>query len=85
MSLTAAEWYTIENDSVLGIDQIIANNYPYLNILDWDQTDKNNFVQRNIDSINVMLLQQVVIDDSTSKTKYTNAIAAGTTYINDNS
>jgi len=85
MSLTAAEWYRIEDDSVLGINQIIANNYPYLDVLEWDQTDKNNFVQRNIDSINVMLLQQVVIDDPTSKTKYTDAIAAGTTYINDNS
>ena len=42
-------------------------------------------MQRNVDALTVILQQQVVIDDSGSKTSYTDAIATGNTYITDNS
>ena len=82
---TAARWYEIADDSVNLINGVNAGTWTENDFANLTQQEKNDMMQRNIDSLNVILNQQVVIDDSGSKTSYTTAITTAETYISNNS
>lgn len=82
---TAAKWYEIADDSVNLINGVNAGTWTGNDFVTLTQAEKNALMQRNVDALTVILQQQVVIDDSGSKTSYTDAIATGNTYITDNS
>jgi hypothetical protein len=82
---TATKWYGIADDSVNLINGVNAGNWTNNDFATLTQTEKNDLMQRNIDALTLILQQQVVIDDSGSKTSYTTAITTGNTYISENS
>ena len=82
---TAAKWYGIADDSVNLINGVNDGSWTLNDFANLTQQEKNDMMQRNIDSLNVILNQQVVIDDSGSKTSYTTAITTAETYISNNS
>jgi len=77
--------YASCNDSVVLINGVIADNWIYNDYANLDQEGKNALVDRNVKSIESRMTLIAVIADSTSKTPFTNAIAAGKAYIADNS
>ena len=77
--------YASCNDSVVLINGVIADNWIYNDYANLDQEGKNDLVDRNVKSIESRMTLDAVIADSTSKTPFTNAIAAGKAYIADNS
>ena len=79
------ELYASCNDSVVLINGVIADNWIYNDYANLDQAGKNEMVDINVKSIQSRMDLDAVIADSTSKTPFTNAIAAGKAYIADNS
>ena len=77
--------YASCNDSVVLINGVIADTWVYNQFAELDQAGKNEMVDINVKSIQSRMDLDAVIADSTSKTPFTNAIAAGKTYIADNS
>tara|TARA_B110000211_G_C13618992_1_gene352309 strand:+ start:197 stop:478 length:282 start_codon:yes stop_codon:yes gene_type:complete len=77
--------YSSCNDSVVLINGVIADTWEYNDYANLNQTDKNSLINRNVISLESRMDLDAVIADSTSKTPFTNAIAAGKTYIADNS
>ena len=77
--------YSSCDDSVTLINGVIADTWEYNDYANLDQADKNNLVDRFVKGLETRMNLDAVIADSTSKTPYTNAIAAGKTYIEDNS
>ena len=55
------------------------------NTLGETQEEINNMVQRNVDHLEIILAYQEVIDDSSDKSSYTDAISTGNAYITANS
>ena len=84
-NFTATRWYGIADDSVNLINGVNDGSWTLNDFAKLTQQEKNDMMQRNIDSLRVILNQQVVIDDSGSKTSYTTAITTAETYIADNS
>ena len=82
---TAARWYEIADDSVNLINGVNAGTWTGNDFATLTQAEKNALMQRNVDALTVILQQQVVIDDSGSKTSYTIAITTAETYISNNS
>ena len=82
---TAAKWYGIADDSVNLINGVNAGTWTGNDFATLTQAEKNALIQRNVDALTVILQQQVVIDDSGSKTSYTTAITTAETYISNNS
>ncbi len=82
---TATRWYGIADDSVNLINGVNDGSWTLNDFANLTQQEKNDMMQRNIDSLRVILNQQVVIDDSGSKTSYTTAITTAETYISNNS
>jgi hypothetical protein len=82
---TATRWYGIADDSVNLINGVNDGSWTLNDFVNLTQQEKSDMMQRNIDSLRVILNQQVVIDDSGSKTSYTTAITTAETYINNNS
>jgi hypothetical protein len=84
-NFTATRWYGIADDSVNLINGVNDGSWTLNDFANLTQQEKNDMMQRNIDSLRVILNQQVVIDDSGSKTSYTTAITTAETYISNNS
>ena len=82
---TPTSWYGIADDSVNLINGVNDGSWTLNDFANLTQQEKNDMMQRNIDSLRVILNQQVVIDDSGSKTSYTTAITTAETYISNNS
>jgi hypothetical protein len=88
LTYTAEElvkFYASCDDSVDLINGVIADNWINNNYATLDQAGKNALVDRNVESLEWRMSIDAIVADSTSKTPYTNAIAAGKTYIADNS
>jgi hypothetical protein len=88
LTYTAEElvkFYASCDDSVDLINGVIADNWINNNYATLDQAGKNVLVDRNVESLEWRMSIDAIAADSTSKTPYTNAIAAGKTYIADNS
>ena len=88
LTYTAEElvkFYASCDDSVDLINGVIADNWINNNYATLDQAGKNDMVGRNVESLEWRMSIDAIAADSTSKTPYTNAIAAGKTYIADNS
>jgi hypothetical protein len=88
LTYTAEElvkFYASCDDSVDLINGVIADNWVNNNYATLDQAGKNALVDRNVESLEWRMSIDAIVADSTSKTPYTNAIAAGKTYIADNS
>jgi hypothetical protein len=88
LTYTAEElvkFYASCDDSVDLINGVIADNWINNNYATLDQAGKNALVDRNVESLEWRMSIDAIAADSTSKTPYTNAIAAGKTYIADNS
>ena len=88
LTYTAEElvkFYASCDDSVDLINGVIADNWINNNYATLDQAGKNDMVGRNVESLEWRMSIDAIVADSTSKTPYTNAIAAGKTYIADNS
>ena len=79
------KFYASCGDSVTLINGVIADNWVNNNYATLDQAGKNALVDRNVESLEWRMSIDAIVADSTSKTPYTNAIAAGKTYIADNS
>jgi|TARA_R110000824_G_scaffold12035_2_gene52883 hypothetical protein len=79
------KFYASCDDSVTLINGVIADNWANNNYATATQEQKNNMVNRNVESLEWRMSIDAIVADSTSKTPYTNAIAAGKTYIADNS
>lgn len=77
--------YSSCDDSVALINGVIADNWIYNDYANLDQEGKNALVDRFVKGLETRMDLDAVIADSTSKTPYTNAIAAGKAYIADNS
>ena len=77
--------YSSCDDSVALINGVIADTWVYNDYANLDQAGKNALVDRFVKGLETRMDLDAVIADSTSKTPYTNAIAAGKTYITDNS
>ena len=73
--------YSSCNDSVVLINGVIADNWIYNDYANLDQAGKNALVDRFVKSLETRMDIDAVIADSTSKTPFTNAIAAGKAYI----
>jgi hypothetical protein len=82
---TATKWYGIADDSVNLINGVNAGTWTKNDFANLTQAEKNSLMQRNVDALTLILQQQVVIDDSSSKTSYTTAITTAETYISNNS
>jgi len=88
LTYTAEEltkFYASCGDSVDLINGVIENNWINNNYATATQAQKNDMVNRNVESLEWRMSIDAIVADSTSKTPYTNAIAAGKTYITDNS
>ena len=77
--------YASCNDSVVLITGVIADNWIYNDYANLNQTEKNELVNINVKSLETRMDLDAVAADATSKTPFTNAIAAGKAYIVDNS
>jgi len=73
--------YSSCDDSVALINGVIADTWVYNDYANLDQADKNALVDRNVKGLETRMELDAVIADSTSKTPYINAIAAGKAYI----
>jgi len=82
---TATNWYGIADDSVNLINGVNAGTWTKNDFENLTQQEKNDMMQRNVDALTLILQQEVVIDDSGSKTSYTTAITTAETYISNNS
>ena len=78
-------FYTSCGDSVDVINGVVADSWTNNNFATLNQAGKNALVDRNVTSLEWRMTIDAIVADSTSKTPYTNAIAAGKTYIADNS
>jgi transcriptional regulator with PAS, ATPase and Fis domain len=88
LTYTAEElvkFYASCDDSVTLIDGVIAGTWINNNYATATQAQKNDMVGRNVESLEWRMSIDAVIADSTSKTPYINAIAAGKAYIANNS
>ena len=88
LTYTAEElvkFYASCDDSVDLINGVIADNWINNNYATLDQAGKNALVDRNVESLEWRMSIDAIVADSTSKTPFTNAIAAGKAYITDNS
>ena len=79
------KFYASCDDSVTLINGVIADNWANNNYATATQAQKNDMINRNVESLEWRMSIDAIVADSTSKTPYTNAIAAGKTYIADNS
>ena len=79
------KFYASCSDSVDLINGVIADDWIHNNYATKTQAQKNDMVDRNVTSLEWRMSIDAIIADSTSKTPFTNAIAAGKTYIADNS
>ena len=79
------KFYASCGDSVDLINGVIADDWIHNNYATATQAQKNDMVGRNVESLEWRMSIDAIVADSTSKTPYTNAIAAGKTYIEDNS
>ena len=70
---TATKWYGIADDSVNLINGVNAGTWTGNDFATLTQAEKNALMQRNVDALTVILQQEVVIDDSGSKTSYTHS------------
>jgi hypothetical protein len=77
--------YSSCDDSVALINGVIADTWVYNDYANLDQAGKNALVDRFVKGLETRMDLDAVIADSTSKTPYINAIAAGKAYITDNS
>jgi hypothetical protein len=77
--------YASCNDSVVLINGVIADTWVYNDYANLDQAGKNELVDICVKGLETRMDLDAVIADSTSKTPFTNAIAAGKAYIADNS
>jgi|TARA_R110001592_G_scaffold219664_1_gene474148 hypothetical protein len=77
--------YSSCNDSVVLINGVIADTWEYNDYPNLDQADKNALVARFVDGLETRMDIDAIAADATSKTPFTNAIAAGKAYIVDNS
>jgi archaellum component FlaF (FlaF/FlaG flagellin family) len=77
--------YSSCDDSVALINGVIADTWAYNDYANLDQAGKNALVDRFVKGLETRMELDAVIADSTSKTPYINAIAAGKTYITNNS
>ena len=77
--------YSSCNDSVVLITGVIADNWVYNDYANLNQTEKNALVDRFVKGLETRMGIDAVAADATSKTPFTNAIAAGKAYIVDNS
>ena len=77
--------YASCNDSVVLINGVIADTWVYNQFAELDQAGKNELVDITVKGLETRMDLDAVIADSTSKTPFTNAIAAGKAYIADNS
>ena len=78
---TAAKWYEMADDSVNLINGVNAGTWTLNDFATLTQAEKNNMMQRNADVLTITLAQEAVIEDSGSKTSYTDAITTGKAYI----
>ena len=88
LTYTAEElvkFYASCDDSVDLINGVIADNWINNNYATLDQAGKNALVDRNVESLEWRMSIDAIAADSTSKTPYINAIAAGKAYIANNS
>jgi hypothetical protein len=79
------KFYASCDDSVDLINGVIADDWIHNNYATKTQAQKNDMVDRNVTSLEWRMSIDAIIADSTSKTPFTNAIAAGKAYIVDNS
>tara|TARA_R110000765_G_scaffold328789_1_gene419685 strand:- start:146 stop:427 length:282 start_codon:yes stop_codon:yes gene_type:complete len=79
------KFYASCDHSVTLINGVIADDWIHNNYATKTQAEKNALVDRNVESLEWRMSIDAIVADSTSKTPYTNAIAAGKTYITDNS
>jgi hypothetical protein len=77
--------YSSCDDSVALINGVIADTWVYNDYANLDQAGKNALVDRFVKGLETRMDLDAVIADSTSKTPYINAIAAGKAYITNNS
>lgn len=77
-------FYASCGDSVDVINGVVADSWTNNNFATLNQAGKNALVDRNVTSLEWRMTIDAIVADSTSKTPYTNAIAAGKTYIADN-
>ena len=77
--------YSSCNDSVVLINGVIADTWEYNDYPNLKKKKKNVLVDRFVKGLETRMDIDAVAADSTSKTPFTNAIAAGKTYIADNS
>jgi hypothetical protein len=77
--------YSSCDDSVALINGVIADTWVYNDYANLDQAGKNALVDRFVKGLETRMELDAVIADSTSKTPYINAIAAGKAYITNNS
>ena len=77
--------YASCNDSVVLINGVIADTWVYNDYANLDQAGKNELVDINVKGLETRMELDAVIADPTSKTPFTNAIAAGKAYITNNS
>tara|TARA_R110001632_G_scaffold168372_1_gene287022 strand:+ start:206 stop:484 length:279 start_codon:yes stop_codon:yes gene_type:complete len=73
--------YSSCGDSVTLINGVVADTWVYNDYANLDQAGKNALVDRFVKSLETRMDIDAVIADSTSKTPFTNAIAAGKAYI----
>ena len=76
--------YSSCDDSVNLINGVIADNWVYNDYANLDQAGKNEMVDIFVKSLESQMTLTAVIADATSKTPFTNAIAAGKAYIAEN-
>ena len=76
-----AQLYSSCDDSVNLINGVIADTWIYNDYANLDQAGKNEMVAIFVKSLESEMTLTAVIEDSKSKTPYTNAIAAGKAYI----
>ena len=82
MAKTVTQVLTAATDSVTLIDAVDGGTHDVSRLT---QAQKNDMVDRNVTSLEWRMSIDAIAADATSKTPYTNAIAAGKTYIEDNS
>jgi hypothetical protein len=84
MAQTVSEVLTAATDSVTLINDVNAGTW---NVLDMEQSEINDIVQRNVGHLEIVLAytDPDVAGSSDDKTSYTDAITTGNTYITDNS
>ena len=73
--------YSSCGDSVNLINGVIADTWVYNDYANLDQAGKNALVDRFVKGLETRMDLDAVAADATSKTPYTNAIAAGKAYI----